>query len=355
MATQKELAKYAGVSAGTVSNVISGSTRVKEGSRKKVLEAIQALNYQPNLIARSLKTNRTNTLGIIIPDITIPFLTKLIRGAAGAAREAGQFLLVLDSQGSTQLETEMIALLRHRVDGILLIPSGGEAWSRESAAEIAEGPPLVCVDRRPDGLNVDAVSVDDVGAAEMGVSHLIEKGHQNIALACGPLILKNEQDRVRGYKKALSKSNLKLNESLIWEAGFNPGRIDIVCQEGFLHAKCRPTAIFSTNGVTGLGVLRSLYAMGLSIPEDMAFATIDELTPDEIFRPGITSVTQPALQIGERAIQVLIERIAHKDEKHRASVIRLSATLNVRESSRLRHGVNQPQMPSSKRNRQDKA
>src|SRR6202451_3608039 len=128
-ANQKELAKLAGVSAGTVSTVISGSTRVSESSRQKVLEAIRVLNYQPNLIARSLKTNRTHTLGIVVPDLTIPFYPKIVRGAEFAARERGYFLIVLDSQRSHDLEIEMMALLRQRVDGILLVIAVDYRWS----------------------------------------------------------------------------------------------------------------------------------------------------------------------------------------------------------------------------------
>src|SRR5580704_13621682 len=110
--TQKELAKLAGVSSGTVSNVISGASGVSDRSRKKVLDAIKALNYQPNLIARSLRTNRTFTLGMVIPDITVPFFPKIIRGSESAAREAGYFLTVLDSESNQERETAMMALLR---------------------------------------------------------------------------------------------------------------------------------------------------------------------------------------------------------------------------------------------------
>ncbi len=334
MTTQRDLAKYAGVSAGTVSNVISGSSRVKESSKKKVLDAIRALNYRPNLIARSLKTNRTNTLGIIIPDITVPFFPKVIRGAEGAAREVGQFLIVLDSQSNHELEKEMIELLRQRVDGILLVTATDRGWSKDEVREIVTGPPLVCVDRRPVGLNVDAVCVDDAGAAEIGITHLLAKGHRRIAIVTGSLALKNERERLQGYRTALRKAGISILDSLIWEAGFEQAQIDEVCQRGILRTESKPTAIFSTNGVTGLGFLRSLHAMGLSTPRDIAFATIDELTPDDVFYPGITSVIQPALQIGERAIKVLLERIAQKNEKYTPATIRLPATLHVRESSR---------------------
>src|SRR5450756_258689 len=145
--TQKELAKLAGVSSGTVSNVISGSTGVSERSRQKVLDAIRELNYHPNLIARSLKTNKTNTLGIVIPDITMPFFPKIIRGAEAAARERGYFLIVLDSESSQSRETDMIALLRaQRVEGILLVAAGGEKFSAQSALSLTSGFPVVCLD-----------------------------------------------------------------------------------------------------------------------------------------------------------------------------------------------------------------
>src|ERR1700750_2012868 len=130
--TQKELAKLAGVSSGTVSNVISGSARVSERSRQKVLEEILIMNSQPNLIARSLKTNRTKTLGIVIPDITIPFFPKIIRGVECAARERGYFLVVPDSEGSPDREADMFALLRaQRVEGVLLVTASGDEMTPE--------------------------------------------------------------------------------------------------------------------------------------------------------------------------------------------------------------------------------
>jgi DNA-binding LacI/PurR family transcriptional regulator len=298
-----------------------------------VLDAIRALDYQPNLIARSLKTNRTNTLGIIVPDITIPFFPQIVRGAESATRERGHFLIVLDSQRSHDLEVEMMALLRQRVDGILFVTAGDYKWSAENARQITSGPPVVCVDRRPGGLDVDSVCVDDSGAAEMGVTHLVEKGHKDIAIITGPLTLRNEQERLRGYEKALRKAGLVVRKSLVWSAGFEQKEIDAACQKGMLRSAGRPTALFATNGVTGLGALRSIYAMGFSTPADLAFATIDELMVDELFKPGITSVNQPTHEIGYRAVEVLLDRIANREAKHKRPILRLPATLIVRESS----------------------
>jgi LacI family transcriptional regulator len=335
MVTQRELAKLAGVSAGTVSNVISGSTRVSEDVRRRVLEAICVLKYQPNLIARSLKTNRTNTLGIVVPDITIPFFPQIVRGAESAAREQGYFLLVLDSQRSHDLEIEMMALLRQRVDGILLVTAGDYRWSAENAAEIASGPPVVCVDRLPQGLNTDSVCVDDSGAAELGIKHLLSLGHRQIAIITGPLTLRNEQQRLAGYRRALKDVGLPFMPSLVWSASFEMNEIHSVCQRGMLRRKPRPTALFATNGVTGLCALKSLYSLGFTTPESIAFVTFDELIAEDVFQPRITSVVQPTYEIGHRAVEVLFERIAQGESNRKVSKVRLPASLVVRDSSRL--------------------
>lgn len=328
----------AGVSAGTVSNVISGSARVSESMRQKVLEAIRVLNYQPNLIARSLKTNRTNTIGFIVPDITIPFFPKVIRGAESAARERGYFLVVLDSQRTHELELEMMELLRQRVDGILLVTAGDGKWSSDNSHRATAGPPVICVDRVPEGLNVGSVCVDDRSAAEMGVSHLLSMGHTEVAIITGPLTLKNERERLRGYRLAMKRAGLRENQSFVWSSTFDRQEIEIICQKGLLHTRTRPSALFATNGVTGLSALRAIYGLGMSTPDDIAFVSFDELTPDDLFRPSITSVVQPTHEIGYKAVKVLVDRILSRDNKSHGQIqLRLPATLVVRESSRIHY------------------
>jgi len=332
--TQKELAKLAGVSAGTVSNVISGSTTVSERSRQKVLEAIRQLNYQPNLIARSLKTNRTRTLGIVVPDITIPFFPKIIRGAECAARERGYFLIVLDSEGSSERESEMIALLRaQRVEGMLLVTASGEELSSERWESISSAFPVVCLDRIPVDLDVDSVRVDDCGAAEMAITHMVNRGHTEIAVITGPLNLRNEQERLRGYRQALQKKGIPVQRSLVWNGSFEQEDVARLCQNGMLRPSGRPTALFATNGVTGLAALRSLYSVGLSTPKDFAFVTFDEITAEDFFRPGITSVVQPTFDMGYRAVEVLLERIEEGSVEGKRKRVHLPATLTVRDSS----------------------
>ncbi len=333
--TQKELAKLAGVSSGTVSNVITGSTGVSERSRQKVLEAIRILNYQPNLIARSLKTNRTHTFGMVVPDITVPFFPKIIRGAECAARERGYFLSVLDSESNHAREVDMMALLRaQRVEGVLLVAAGGHRWSaEESATLLTSTSPAVCLDRLPVGLDVDSVCVDDCQAAEMAISHLMAMGHTEIAIITGPLTLRNEQERLRGYRQALERGGVPVRSSLVWAGSFEQEDVSRMCQKGLLQPSGRPSALFATNGVTGLAALRSIYAAGLSTPRDFAFVTFDELTPEGFFQPAVTSVVQPTFEIGYRAVEVLLKRIAKGMGEGPREQVRLPATLIVRESS----------------------
>ena len=344
--TQKELAKLAGVSTGTVSNVISGSAAVSERARQKVLEAIKALNYHPNLIARSLRMNRTRTLGIVIPDITTPFFPKLVRGAESAAREAGYFLIVLDSEGSYEREKEMIALLEaQRVEGILLVTVGGKRVGSDPKTVVRTNTPIIYLDRLPVDLHVDSVCVDDYGAAEMAISHLIGMGHRDIAVITGPLYLRNEHERLGGCRKALQRYGSPLRQSFTFTGGFDQAEIDRLCHNLLLRPRDRPTALLATNGVTGLGALRSLYSIGLSTPDDIAFVTFDEINAEDFFRPSVTSVVQPTFEMGHRAVEVLLDRIEQRISATALQKVRLPATLTVRDSSRARLSA----APSGKR------
>lgn len=347
--TQKELAKLAGVSAGTVSNVVNGVPGVSEAARRKVLAAIEQLNYQPNLIARSLRTNRTHTLGIVVPDITIAFYPRVIRGAEDAARDAGYFLTVLDSENDHRREGAMLALLRsQRTEGTLLVAAGGNKWTPEAAAAVQEHSPLVCLDRLPEGLPADSVCVDDAEAAEMAVVHLLQMGHRRIAVLTGPLTLRNEQERLRGYRRALQSFGVAVQQDLIWTSSFAQSDVARLCQRGLLSSPERPSALFTTNGAVGMGALKSIYALGLRTPNDIAFVTFDELTSEEFFRPGITTVVQPAFEIGSRAVQVLLKRIRSGGEgSEKLQTVRLPATLVVRESTSTPYAV-ASQMPPSR-------
>ena len=337
MPTIKEVADLAGVAVGTVSHVITGSVPVSEPLRLKVQAAIRKLDYHPNHVARSLKTSRTRTLGIIVPDMTIPYFPRVIRGAEAAARNRNYSVIAVNSDDSVSRQKELLTLLRsQRVEGILLVMAAAPAPLGQLAGLVAAGIGLVCLDRIPERFRVDSVSVEDVAAAELGVNHLIGIGHRRIAIVTGPLSLKNERQRLLGYRQALDRAGLPLDDELIWHGNLRPEDVETVCRERLADRDRRPDAIFATNGPTGLGVLRALRGCDLRTPGDIAFATFDELTVDDLFLPAITTVVQPAYDIGFRAAEILLQRIAEGATASEPIAIRLPASLKIRDSSGLK-------------------
>ncbi|MGH9673904.1 MAG: LacI family DNA-binding transcriptional regulator [Bryobacteraceae bacterium] len=334
MATIKDVADLAGVAVGTVSHVITGSVPVSEPLRIKVEAAIRELDYHPNHVARSLKTKRTRTLGIIVPDMTISFFPQVIRGAESAARARGYSLIAVNSDDSGPRQRELLTLLRsQRVEGILLVIAAASEPFAEIHRMIEAGIQIVCLDRIPERVPVDSVSVEDAGAAELGVSHLTSMGYRRIAIVTGPLALENERGRLQGYKQALHRAGLEFDESLLWEGNIRPPDVAGICRRRLVDPSARPDAIFTTNGPTGLGVLRALRDCGLRTPDDIGFVTFDELTVDDLFSPSVTTVVQPALEIGSQAAEILLRRIEDGPSNGEPVTIRLPAELKIRESS----------------------
>jgi DNA-binding LacI/PurR family transcriptional regulator len=334
MPTIKEVAGLAGVAVGTVSHVITGSVPVSEPLRRKVQAAIRELDYHPNHVARSLKTSKTRTLGIIVPDMTIPYFPKVIRGAESAARKRNYSLIAVNSDDNGPRQKELLSLLRsQRVEGILLVMAAAPTPMSQITGMIGAGIRLVCLDRIPERFQVDSVSVEDVSAAELAVDHLIAMGHRRIAIVTGPLSLKNERQRLLGYQQSLARAGLTAASEWIWHGNLRPEDVAAMCRERLRAAAPRPDAIFSTNGPTGLGVLRALRDCGLSTPLDIAFVTFDELTVDDLFLPAITTVVQPAYDIGFRAAEILLQRIEESAAGDECITVRLPATLKICDSS----------------------
>ena len=238
MPSIKKVAEIAGVSVGTVSHVITGSVPVSEPLRLKVQAAIRDLNYHPNHVARSLKTNKTQTLGIIVPDMTISFFPQLIRGAETAARQRGYSLIAVNSDDDGERQKELLSLLRsQRVEGILLVIAAAPTPLNQLTRILDASIPMVCLDRIPDRVPVDSVSVEDVAAAEMGVEHLIAMGARRIAIATGAIALKNERRRLQGYKQALSNAGIPVDEDLIWHGNFRPEDVNAICRARPLQSR----------------------------------------------------------------------------------------------------------------------
>jgi DNA-binding LacI/PurR family transcriptional regulator len=334
MPSIKKVAEIAGVSVGTVSHVITGSVPVSEPLRLKVQAAIRDLNYHPNHVARSLKTNKTRTLGIIVPDLTIPFFPQIIRGAETTARQRGYSVIAVNSDDDGERQKDLLSLLRsQRVEGILLVMAAAPTPLNQISRILEADIPMVCLDRIPDRVAVDSVSVEDADAAQMGVAHLIEMGFRRIAIVTGPMALKNERRRVLGYRQALQSAGIAVDENLIWHGNLRPEDVTALCREHLRDAAFRPDAVFSTNGPTALGVLRAFRGIGLETPRDIGFLTFDELTVDDLFTPSITTIVQPAYDIGYRAAKILLDRIEGLAVQTEPITVRLPAILKVRDSS----------------------
>lgn len=339
MATIKQVAKKAGVSAGTVSNVLSGSANVSEALRQKVLSTVRELNYEPNHIARSLKSKQTFTLGMVIPDISNPFYPELTRGAEDAALKKNYVLVTVNTDNQVEREKLVLRVLRsRRVDGLLLVvaPNGGDSAHLKEI--VAREIPVVCLDRTDPVLKVSSVSVDFIGGTEMCMRHLIANGHRRIATITGNMTVQTAIERLQGYKNVLAEADLPLDPKFIL-----PG--DFRFESGYRLTKqlwlsgARPTALFVANGMMGLGAFKALRELGVRCPGDLAVAVFDDYPQSESFSPPITAVAQPAYEIGRTGAELLIEEIENPQASPPRE-IRLKAELRIRESTARRIEAN---------------
>lgn len=328
-ATIKEVARQAGVSVGTVSNVIGGTVGVSDFLRERVLRAVRDLDYHPNHVARSLKIRQTNMLGMVISDITNPFFPQLVRGAEDAAWKHNYVLTTFNSDDQLEREKQILAVLRKRnVDGMLLVLAAdqGDLTHVRQAAAVT---PVVCLDRTTNSIDVDSVTVDNAAGARDCVAHLISRGHRRIGILAGALNLETGRERLRGYKEALAEAGIPEDPALIRRSDF---RVETGYQEGkaLLEQNPRPTAIFGCNCVITLGLLRALGDLNLRCPEDVAVATFDDLPILGSIRPRLTAVAQPSYDIGFQGAELLIRRLTGDPGRQK---IVLPTQLIIREST----------------------
>ncbi len=333
MATIAEVAKHARASTGTVSNVIRGTARVSPGLRARVEAAIQELDFHPNEIARSLKVNQTYMLGLVLPDVTNPFFPQIIRGAEDRALERGFLLVTANTDEQMERERRIVSALRsRRVDGILLAPTRGKDVDHIRRT-IDSGIPIVCLDRVPAGMKIDAVMLDNVRGAQECVRHLIRTGYRTIAIITGPLELGVARERLRGYEQALREAGIEVSKNLILEGDFRETSGYRLAKDLLLQS-FRPSAMLVCNGVMALGVLQAFEELGVRCPEDVALANFDEVAGGRSFHPQLTVVSQPGYEIGSMGATMLMDRIQGKTSK-KPSVVRMAPTLIVRESTRI--------------------
>ena len=331
MATIRDVAERAGVSVATVSHVINGTRKVAPETAARVRQAMKELDYHPNAVAQSLRTRKTQAIGVVVSDITNPFFATLVRGAEDAAIEAGYSLIVCNSDETPDKEDLYVRLLwRRRLDGLLIAPVRDGASS--AVQELARRKmPFVFIDRKAKGVEADAVLSDNVGGAYLATKHLIERGHKRIGIVLGIPGATTSEERLAGYRKALEEAGLPYEKRLVVLGGYRVegGR---QATEELLSLPEPPDAIFSTNNLMTVGVLQELFRRKVRIPKDVAVVGFDDLEWAEMANPPLTTVAQRPYEIGHRALEILLERLSGEGNSS-AREVRIPVELKVRGSA----------------------
>ncbi len=327
MVSIKDVAEAAGVSTATVSRVLSNGLHVRPEVRERVMAAVERLGYRPNLVARSLRSQQSNTIGLIVSDIRNPFFTSISRAVEDVAYEQGFSVFLCNTDENPEKEAIYLNLQRdENVAGVIFSPTR-QTLANFTAANLNF--PLVVIDRSlPDG-DVDVVQLDNVDAGYRLTTHLIENGYQRIAALCGEMSTTGIERRA-GYEKALRAYGLappaeqvKYIQPKI-EAGY-------AATLKLLASAEPPDALFTTNSLLGAGALQAIRERDLTIPDDIALVTFDETTWASLVQPPITLIAQPTYEIGKTATELLLQRVANPNRPTRQVI--LKGQLLVRGSS----------------------
>ncbi|MBC7318277.1 LacI family DNA-binding transcriptional regulator [Candidatus Bipolaricaulota bacterium] len=327
MATIRDVARKAGVSVATVSHVINGTRKVAPETAARVRLAIEELGYHPNASAQALRTRATHTIGIVVSDISNPFFAALVRGAEDCARQHGYNVIICNTSEDLNNERTYLNLLsKRRVDGLLLAPTGK---NNELITHLMDrGMFIVFIDRTPPNRQVPAVLSRNEEGAYQAASHLIMHGHKRIGIILGLPDVSTTWERLNGYRRALAEHGIEFDEQLL-SYGFSSILEGQKACLSLLSQPNPPTAIFATNNLMTIGVIKALHQLGLRCPEDVSIVGFDDFEWAEVFNPPLTTVAQNPYEIGQRAADLLVELIAGKGEPKQ---VRVPVELKVRAS-----------------------
>jgi LacI family transcriptional regulator len=330
MPTIHDVAKRAGVGSITVSRMINNSGYISSETRERIQKAIDELGYVPNTLARSLRSRRTNTVALMVTDITNPFFTTLARGVEDAANEAGYTVIFCNTDESAVKEEKYLnVLLQKQVDGFLLVPTQRSVNSIQQI--LKHGTPVVVLDRRIPEVDVDSVRCDSLDGAYKLTKYLVSLGHRQIAIMSGAVGVSTADDRVAGYRKALEEGRIAISDRYILRGEFTPDSGYSMTEQA-INLSLRPTALIAANNFITIGAMKALQEAEMEVPEDMALAGFDDLPPAIVTFPFFTVVSQPAYEMGTQAMQLLLIRLSAKEVDAFQEVI-LPTQLIVRRSS----------------------
>ena len=330
MATIQDVAKRAGVAPITVSRVINNSGYSSEETRRRVETAVAELGYVPSGPARSLRLKRTNSIALVLTDITNPFFTTVARGVEDVASEAGYTVTYCNTDEDESKEQKNIALLlQQQVDGILLVP----ALSKPDAVNYILGRklPVVVLDRRMPDAETDVVRCDSEDGAYQLVRYLIELGHRRIAVLTGPEGTSTADDRLAGYRRAMSEAGLEQIDPWVQRGSFTQNS-GYEMTGNVVGLNPRPSAIFAANNFIAIGAMMAVQEHGLAVPEDVALVGFDDLPQALVMFPFLTVAAQPAYEMAQAATRLLLARIAGEAPEEQQEIV-LPTELIIRQSA----------------------
>lgn len=326
----KKIAEIAGVSTATVSRVLNGSDKVRESTAKRVMQVVEDMNYRMDHVARRMKVKQTDSLviGLVITDIDNPFFSSVAKGVEDVASKNKLVTMICNTNENPEKERFFLnAMLSEKVSGAIIVPTIGNLDFFHDLVD--DGFPMVMVDRKPKGLKIDSVSLNNQKGSYQAVKRLIDNGHKRIGVVGGIKGLSNTEERLAGYFQAIEEAGIERIDDLIVYGDYveSGGRRAI---DKFMALDVPPTAIFSSNNLMTLGCIKELYKRQLSIPADMAIIGFDDSTWAEALIPPLTTVKQPGYELGVNAAELLIKRLKN-GEANSIDVV-LNPELIVRES-----------------------
>ncbi|MEW9673856.1 LacI family DNA-binding transcriptional regulator [Ammoniphilus sp. 3BR4] len=328
-----DVAREAGVSIATVSNLINNKGHVGKKTKKHVLEVMGRLNYQPNFLASALTGKQTYTLGLVLPDISNPYYGQLARAIESKAIELGYSVILCSTYHDDDRTQRYISLLQQKkVDGIMI--GTGESDNLLDQLHKLEIP-IALVGRDISSLSVTSVLVDDFLGGYLATKHLVELGHTKIAIITEDLNVFNTNERLRGYKFALEEADIPFCDQLLKTCDFTVEDGKARTVELLENSSIRPSAVFACNDLLGIGVIQAAKEMGLQVPADLSVVGFDNIMFAAYTDPALTTVSQPIDQIGMKAVDLLVDEINNKEEIKQRVTIR--PQLVIRQSTTTFH------------------
>jgi LacI family transcriptional regulator len=330
----KQVAERAGVSISTVSHVINNTRVVSDEVRRRVQGIIAEMRYVPSAVARSLKNDKTNTIGVLVPNSSNPYFAELIRWIEDAAFELGYNIILCNAHGGAQKQTAYLRLLMEkRIDGLVLVASGADD-EQDLLLRSHESVPIIQLERALPGLDADLVLAGQEEGAYQATRHLIELGHRAIACVSGPVDLPRSRERVGGYLRAMREAGLDVPDGDILNVEFTSAG-GHAAFGSLLARPQRPSAVFVTSDLMAIGGLCAASSAGVRVPGELSVVGYDDIGAASYAAPPLTTIAPPKREMARLAIGQLIERIRGGHSPLRSTA--LASSLIVRASTAPMH------------------